>query len=46
MEISLEGAKPETLRAGLRTAIKSTAEHDVKLVQRADETYLVTQSPE
>jgi len=41
MEVSLEGVKPETLRAGLRTAIKSREEQDVRLVQRGEKTYLV-----
>jgi hypothetical protein len=41
MEVQMENVKPETLRAGLRAAIKGRAEHDVRLVQRAEVTYLV-----
>lgn len=42
--MELEGVKPETLRAGLRTAIKRREGQDIKLVQMGEKTYLVRHS--
>jgi hypothetical protein len=39
MQVSIEGMKPATLRAGLRRALKGN--EDVKMVQRGEPTYLV-----
>ena len=39
--IEVGDKKPPTLRAGLRAAIKQEGVDDVRLVQRAEETYLV-----
>ncbi len=39
MQVTIEGMKPATLRAGLRRALKDNAE--VKMAQRGEETYLV-----
>ena len=39
VQVTIEGMKPATLRAGLRRALKSN--DDVKLVQRGEETFLV-----
>ena len=39
MQVTVEGMKPATLRAGLRRALKDDAE--VKLAQRGEETFLV-----
>jgi len=44
VEITMEGMKPATLRAGLRRALKGN--EDVKLAQRGEETYLVRQTTE
>ncbi|MCE5254908.1 MAG: hypothetical protein LLG45_12000 [Actinomycetia bacterium] len=41
MQVSIEGMKPATLRAGLRRALKGN--EDVKMAQRGEETYLVRQ---
>lgn len=38
MQVSIEGMKPATLRAGLRRALKGN--EDVKMAQRGEETYL------
>ena len=46
MEVQLEAVKPETLRSGLRTALKNRGAQDVKLVQRGAGTYLVRQTGE
>jgi hypothetical protein len=40
MQVNIQGMKPATLRAGLRRALKGN--EGVKLVQRGEETYLVT----
>jgi hypothetical protein len=42
MQITIEGMKPATLRAGLRRALKGN--EDVKLAQRGEETYLVREA--
>jgi hypothetical protein len=39
VEITMEGMKPATLRAGLRQALKGN--EDVKMAQRGDVTYLL-----
>ena len=39
--IEVGDKKPQTLRAGLRTAIKQEGRENVRLVQRGAETYLV-----
>lgn len=39
--VEIEDKKPQTLRAGLRRAIKSQAAQDVRQAQRGEETYLV-----
>ncbi len=39
MQVTIEGMKPATLRAGLRRALKGNEE--VKLAQRGEETFLV-----
>lgn len=39
MQVSIEGMKPATLRAGLRRALKGNER--VKLAQRGEETFLV-----
>lgn len=41
MQVHIESVKPETLRAGLRRAIKSQEAQDVGLAQRGEDTYLV-----
>ena len=38
-QVTIEGMKPATLRAGLRRALKDNVE--VKLAQRGEDTYLV-----
>ena len=40
MQITMEGMKPATLRAGLRRALKGKEAEGVKLAQRGEETYL------
>ena len=40
MQITMEGMKPATLRAGLRRALKGKEAEGVKLTQRGEETYL------
>jgi hypothetical protein len=42
VQVTIEGMKPATLRAGLRRALRGT--DDVKLAQRGEETYLVRTS--
>jgi hypothetical protein len=42
MQVTIDGMKPATLRAGLRRALKGN--DDVKLAQRGEETYLVRES--
>ena len=42
MQITMEGMKPATLRAGLRRALKGNK--GVKMAQRGEETYLVRAS--
>ena len=42
MQITIEGMKPATLRAGLRRALKG--KEGVRLAQRGEETYLVRAS--
>jgi hypothetical protein len=42
MQITIEGMKPATLRAGLRRALKGN--EDMKLAQRGEETYLARQA--
>jgi hypothetical protein len=44
MQVSIEGMKPARLRAGLRRALKVS--EDVKMAQRGEETYLVSERPE
>jgi hypothetical protein len=44
MQITIEGMKPATLRAGLRRALKVREGEDVKLAQRGEETYLLRQT--
>jgi hypothetical protein len=39
MQVTVEGMKPATLRAGLRRALEGS--EGVKLAQRGEETYLV-----
>ena len=39
MQVSMEGMKPATLRAGLRRALKGNEQ--VKLAQRREGTYLI-----
>jgi hypothetical protein len=41
MQVSMEGMKPSTLRAGLRRALKDREGEGVKLAQRDEDTYLV-----
>ena len=41
MQITIEGMKPATLRAGLRRALKGLGSEDVRLAQRGEKTYLV-----
>jgi len=41
MQVSMEGMKPSTLRAGLRRALKDREGEGVKLAQRGEDTYLV-----
>ena len=43
MQVTIEGMKPATLRAGLRRALKGREGEGVKLAQRGEETYLVRQ---
>ena len=43
MQITIEGMKPATLRAGLRRALKGKEGEGVKMTQRGEETYLVRQ---
>ena len=42
MQVTIEGMKPATLRAGLRRALKG--KEGVRLAQRGEETYLVRAS--
>ena len=44
MEVTVEGMKPATLRAGLRRTLKDNVE--VRLAQRAEATYLVLRARE
>ena len=44
MQVAVEGVKPATLRAGLRTAIKRMVADEVRIVQRGEETFLVKAS--
>jgi len=46
MQITIEGMKPATLRAGLRRALKGKENEGAKLAQRGNETYLVRQAKE
>ena len=39
MQVSIEGMKPATLRAGLWRALKG--DEDVKMAQRGEETFLM-----
>jgi hypothetical protein len=41
MQITIEGMKPATLRAGLRRALKGEEAESVKPAQRGENTYLV-----
>ena len=41
MQITIEGMKPATLRAGLRRALKGREGEGVRLAQRGDATYLL-----
>ena len=44
MCVELDGVKPATLRSGLRSAIKTEGASQVRLVQRGEETFLVTKA--
>ncbi len=44
MQVTIEGMKPATLRAGLRRALKGN--EDVKMAQRGEETFLLRQKTE
>ena len=46
MQITIEGMKPATLRAGLRRALKGKEAEGVRLAQGGEETYLVRQVKE
>ena len=46
MQVTIEGMKPATLRAGLRRALRGKDEEGVRLAQRGEETYLVRQHAE
>ena len=41
MQVTIEGMKTATLRAGLRRALKGKEGEGVRLAQRGEETYLV-----
>jgi hypothetical protein len=41
MQVTIDGMKAATLRAGLRRALKGMEGEGVKLAQRGEETYLV-----
>ena len=41
MQVSVEGMKPATLRAGLRRALDGGEAEGVRLAQRGEDTYLV-----
>jgi hypothetical protein len=41
MQVTIEGMKPATLRAGLRRALKGREDEGVRLAQRGENTYLV-----
>ena len=41
MQVTIEGMKPATLRAGLRRALKGKEAEGVRLAQRGEETYLM-----
>ena len=40
-QVTIEGMKPATLRAGLRRALKGREGKGVKMAQRGDATYLI-----
>lgn len=42
MQVTIDGMKPATMRAGLRRALKGN--EDVKMAQRGQKTYLVRQT--
>ena len=44
MQVTIDGMKPATLRAGLRRALKGN--EGVRLAQRGEETYLVRRGAE
>jgi hypothetical protein len=46
MQVTIEGMKPATLRAGLRRALKGKEAEGVRLAQRGEETYLVRRTTE
>ena len=46
MQVTIEGMKPATLRAGLRRALKGKEADGVKLAQRGEATYLARHDPE
>jgi hypothetical protein len=46
MQVTIEGMKPATLRAGLRRALKGKENEGVELAQREEKTYLVRQVKE
>lgn len=46
MQITIEGMKPATLRAGLRRALKGEENEGVRLAQRGEDTYLLRQETE
>ncbi len=43
MQVTIEGMKPATLRAGLRRALSGNGGEGVKLAQRGEGTFLVRQ---
>ena len=43
MQVTIEGMKPATLRAGLRRALKGKEGEGVRLAQRGEVTYLARQ---
>ena len=44
MQVTIEGMKPATLRAGLRRALKGKEADGVRLAQRGEETFLIREA--
>jgi hypothetical protein len=44
VQVTIEGMKPATLRAGLRRALKGKEGEGIRMAQRGEETYLARQS--